>query len=64
MAELAEGTTLLTWQGLIALEGSNPSLSAAYKEKANYLAFVRDEKDGALLNEYMRPRVGVEKILE
>ena len=28
VAELAEGTTLLTWQGLISLEGSNPSLSA------------------------------------
>lgn len=29
VAELAEGTTLLTWQSLIALEGSNPSLSAS-----------------------------------
>lgn len=28
VAELVEGTTLLTWQGLIALAGSNPALSA------------------------------------
>lgn len=28
MAELVEGTTLLTWQGVKSLEGSNPSLSA------------------------------------
>lgn len=30
VAELVEGTTLLTWQGLIALAGSNPALSALF----------------------------------
>ncbi len=30
MAELAEGTTLLTWQGVKLLAGSNPALSARY----------------------------------
>ena len=28
VAELVESTTLLTWQGVKTLEGSNPSLSA------------------------------------
>ena len=31
VAELVESTTLLTWQGLIALAGSNPALSALYR---------------------------------
>ena len=31
VAELVEGTTLLTWQGVKLLEGSNPSLSANLK---------------------------------
>ncbi len=31
MAELVESTTLLTWQALKGLEGSNPSLSATLR---------------------------------
>ena len=31
VAELAEGTTLLTWQGVKLLAGSNPALSAKTK---------------------------------
>lgn len=50
---MVESTTLLTWQGLTALEGSNPSLSAHTSKKALKGFFVlmcerreRDLKDG------------------
>jgi hypothetical protein len=54
---VAEGTTLLTWRGIKPLESSNLSLSAVNgvsedKEKANCLAFERDEKAGAMSGEY------------
>ena len=32
---MAEGTTLLTWQGVKSLESSNLSLSAAKRSEAN-----------------------------
>ena len=50
MAELVESTTLLTWQGLIALKGSNPFLSATETPKGVFkLRRERDSKDGGAI---------------
>ena len=66
---MAEGTTLLTWRGIKPLESSNLSLSAENnmnvgEEEVNCFTSERDEKDGALFREHMKPRVGVEKFFE
>ena len=68
---MAEWLKVLAWKASIpkGIEGSNPSPSSVNRvnvgrKKANCFAFVRDEKDGVMFREYVKPRVGVAEIYE
>ena len=55
MAELAQGTTLLTWQGVKTLAGSNPALSAM-----TILSFLAERRKFVKVtaNIHLKPRKG------